>query len=200
MKDLVPMTQSQLEKETEMFRYQNGKIEVIVGPMFAGKTAELIKRVQRYGYAGIKVLVIKPEIDVRHDPKKVKSRSGTEIDTCVASSSKEIFKIWIKGDYEVVAVDEAQFFDEDLIEVITMLANRGIRVIVSALDQDFDGKPFGNIPNILAIAEKVTKLKAVCMKCGSSASMSFRKSNSKEIIEIGDKEYEARCRDCHNNK
>ena len=179
-----------------MLKYQNGKIEIIVGPMFAGKTAELIKRVGRYGYAGIKVLVFKPKVDSRNSDEKIKSRSGTSIDTFTIANSSEILKIWNK-DYPVVAIDEAQFFDEELINVIIFLANNNVRVIVSALDQDFEGQPFGFIPNILAIAEKVDKLTAVCMQCGSAASMSFRKSSSKEIVEIGDKEYEARCRSCH---
>ena len=179
-----------------MLKYQNGKIEMIVGPMFAGKSAELIQRVRRYGYAGIKVLVFKPKIDDRWANKQIKSRSGTSIDTHAISKSMDIMKIW-NEDYPVVAIDEAQFFDEDLIEIVTRLANNNVRVIISALDQDFEGKPFGFVPHLLAIAEKVTKLTAVCMQCGAAASMSFRKSQSTEIVEVGDKEYEARCRSCH---
>ena len=179
-----------------MLKYQNGKIEIIVGPMFAGKTAELIKRVRRYGYAGIKSLVFKPKVDNRNLGEKIKSRSGTSIDTFTISNSREILEIW-NDEYGVVAIDEAQFFDKDLINVLVYLANNNVRVIVSALDQDFEGQPFGFIPNILAVAEKVDKLTAVCMKCGSAASMSYRKSASKELVEIGDKEYEARCRSCH---
>ena len=180
-----------------MKRYQNGKIEVIVGPMFAGKSAKLINTIRRYGYSGVKTLVIKPAIDSRHDAETIKSRTGAEIDTVIVKSAKEILNAFDGNNYSVVAIDEAQFFNDDLVEVVTKLAKKDIRVIISALDLDFDGNPFGVTPKLLAIAEKVTKLSAICMKCGNDASMSYRKNKSKEIIEIGDNEYEARCRSCH---
>ena len=178
---------------------QNGKIELIVGPMFAGKSGELINRVKRFGFRKVKTLVIKPAIDNRHDGATIKSRNGSMVDTVIVNNATEILE---KGalSYPVVAIDEAQFFDETLIEVVTTLANNDIRVIISALDLDFDGNPFGITPNLLAIAEKVTKLSAVCMKCGNDASMSYRKTKSKTLVEIGDSEYEARCRACHNKK
>lgn len=179
-----------------MIEYQNGKISVIVGPMFAGKSEELIKRVKRYGFAGIKTLVIKPKLDTRAHGV-IKSRNGAAHKTVSVENANEILKIW-NPDYRVVAIDEAQFFDEDIVEVATYLANKQVRVIISALDTDFEGRPFGVIPQLLAIAEKVTKLTAVCMVCGSEASMSYRNSLSQSLIEVGDSEYEARCRKCHN--
>ena len=177
-------------------RYSEGLIEVITGPMFSGKSEELIKRMSQVGYAKIKSLVFKPSLDNRWDEEKVISRSGSTIETLRVKKAKEILEKW-DDSYKVVAIDEAQFFDEEIVEVITYLANNGTRVIVSALDQDFDGKPFGFVPNILAVAEFISKESAICMVCGKQATMSFRKGASKEQIEVGNEEYEARCRSCH---
>ena len=177
-------------------RYSEGLIEVITGPMFSGKSEELIKRIKQVGYANIKSLVFKPSTDDRWDDEKVISRSGSAIETIRVKTSKEIIEKW-DDSYKVVAIDEAQFFDEDIVEVITYLANNGTRVIVSALDQDFDGKPFGFVPNILAVAEFISKESAICMVCGKQATMSFRKGLSNNQIEVGNEEYEARCRMCH---
>ncbi len=177
-------------------KYNDGTIEVITGSMFAGKSEELIRRIKLLGYGNTKTLVVKPSLDTRWLMSKIVSRSGSSIETVEASTSEDILKAWDLS-YKAVAIDEAQFFDAGLVDVITTLANKGVRVVVSCLDQDFEGKPFGFIPNILAIAEHVDKLSAVCMKCGTAASMTFRKGKSQEQIEVGDAEYEARCRSCH---
>lgn len=177
-------------------KYSEGLIEVITGPMFSGKSEELIKRINQVGFAKIKALVFKPSIDNRWEEEQIISRSGSSVKTIQVSSSKELLEKW-DDSYKVVAIDEAQFFDEGIVEVASYLANNGVRVIISALDQDFDGKPFGFVPNLLAIAEFVSKESAICVVCGCEATMSFRKSLSKEQVQIGNDEYEARCRRCH---
>ncbi len=177
-------------------KYSDGLIEVITGPMFSGKSAELIKRIDQVGFANIKALVFKPSIDDRWEEAFITSRSGSKVETRSVKNSSEILKSWDKS-FKVVAIDEAQFFDDSLIEVVTTLANKGVRVIVSALDQDFDGNPFGVVPQLLAIAELVSKESAICVVCGNTATMSFRKTSNKEQINVGNDEYEARCRKCH---
>ncbi len=177
-------------------RFNPGLIEVITGPMFAGKSEELIKRIKTLGYAKIKTLVVKPMIDNRWTKEKIVSRSGSSIETFVAKTTQEIEEKCTE-DYKAIAIDEAQFFDAGIIELIKKLANRGTRVIISCLDTDFKGKPFGSAATILSIAEFVTKLKAVCFTCGAAASMTKRITSQSNTIVIGDDEYEARCRQCH---
>ena len=177
-------------------RYYDGIIEVITGPMFSGKSEELIKRIKQAGYAKIKTLVVKPSADDRWDQEKIISRAGTEVKTGRINDAKDILKLW-NDEYKIVAIDEAQFLEKDLIKVINYLANKGVRVIVSALDQDADGNPFGEIPKLLAIAEIVSKQTAICMRCGREATMSFFKGKKSKKIVVGDNEYEARCRNCH---
>ncbi len=180
-----------------MYRiFSPGYIEVITGPMFSGKSEELIKRIKTLGYANAKTLVVKPSLDDRWKKDMIISRAGGSIETISAISATEILK-HIDESYKAVAIDEAQFFKEDLLDVVTKLANKGIRIIVSCLDTDFAGQPFGQAPQLLAIAEFVTKLHAVCFVCGNAASMTYRKSSSNEVVMIGDDEYEARCRKCH---
>ncbi len=176
--------------------FNPGIIEVITGPMFAGKSEELIKRIKTLGYAKVKTLVIKPKIDTRWKEKEIVSRAGTSIETFVAKDVNDIAKRW-SDEFTAIAIDEAQFFNKDLLKLVKELADKGIRVIVSCLDTDFTGEPFGIAPSLLAMAEFVTKLKAVCFACGSAASMTKRLTKEKARIIIGDGEYEARCRECH---
>lgn len=180
-----------------------GSIEVITGPMFAGKTEELIRRIQRYEYAKIKYLVFKPAIDNRYTTKEIVSHNNNRKNTVAVSLSTDILK-HIDDDIKVVFIDEAQFFDDKIIQVAEALADNDIKVIVAGLDRDFRGEPFGPMPKLLAIAEKVIKLTAICMKSGLEASRTQRIINGSPanyndpIILIGATEsYEARARKYH---
>jgi len=180
-----------------------GRIEVITGSMFSGKTDELIRRLRRATIARQKVQVFKPALDDRYAVEKLASHAGTEFEATPVNTSADILAS-INGDTTVVAVDEAQFFDEEIIRVIETLANRGVRVIVAGLDLDFRGEPFGPMPAMMAIAEDVHKLHAICMVCGKDASRSQRLINGKParydepIVVVGASEmYEARCRAHH---
>jgi thymidine kinase len=179
--------------------YQNSKgwIEVICGCMFSGKTEELIRRVNRAVIAKQRITIFKPSIDIRYDDVKVVSHNRNAINSIVVQKAQDILSL--SNDCEVVAIDEAQFFDETLIEVCSALAYRGKRVIISGLDMDFEGKPFGIMPQLMAMAEFVTKVQAICVGCGGSATFSFRLNNLKQQILVGEKEeYEPRCRACFN--
>lgn len=183
-----------------MYRvYSDGMIEVITGPMFSGKSEELIRRIKTLAYGKIKTLVIKPNIDKRWDEKKIITRAGFEIEAHNIKNSLEILDLIKSDDYNAICIDEAQFFDTNLINVVVELANSGKRVIISGLDQDSEGKPFGIMPQLLAIADVVEKQQAVCFNCGRAATMTFRKNtNNDNQVVIGDTEiYEARCRECH---
>lgn len=181
-------------------KYSEGIIEVITGPMFSGKSEELIKRIIILSYAEIPTLVVKPAIDNRFSETEIKSRNGTSIKSFSVDKTKDIKELFEKGNYKSVVIDEAQFFDEDIIDFVDHLANKGIRVIVCGLDQDFKRRPFKIMANIMSIADDIVKLKAVCLVCKNAASCSFRTSASSDTIEIGDIEkYEARCRQCHEN-
>ncbi len=182
---------------------KDGWIEVICGGMFAGKTEELIRRVTRIKYARREVIVFKPTIDNRYDIKMVVSHDNSKLDSIPVSDSTEILKNINNLPY-AVAIDEAQFFDEGLIEVLERLANSGVRVIVAGLDLDFRGEPFGIMPKIMARAEYITKLQAICNVCGDPATRTQRIINGEpadyddEIILVSAAEkYEARCRHCH---
>lgn len=178
-------------------RYHNGLIEVITGPMFSGKTEEIIKRIRILEYADMKTLVVKPMKDKRFYENKIKSRSGVEKPTVIAKNGADILSFW-NNSYDAIIIDEVQFFDNDIIPIIEDLASRGKLVIVSGIDTDYKMRPFGIMPYLLAIADEVVKLFAVCLVCKSSASKSYRKSEDTELTKIGDKdEYEARCRACH---
>ncbi|MDW2829356.1 thymidine kinase [Mesomycoplasma ovipneumoniae] len=180
-------------------KFFEGIIEVITGPMFSGKSDELIKRIKILTYANIKILVIKPLIDNRFSDCEIVSRSGLRIPTFSAKTTQEIKELFAKEKYGAIAIDEIQFFSEDIIPFLDKIANKGIRVIVSGLDQDFRRKPFGVLPNLMAIAENVTKLQAVCTICKRAATTSARLVKSDKQNLIGDSaEYEARCRACHN--
>lgn len=183
-----------------MFKdHKQGRIEVICGSMFSGKTEELIRRLRRAQFAKQKVEIFKPDIDVRYDELKVVSHSGQEIMSTPVPNSTNI--LLLANDVEVVGIDEAQFFDEELPNVCTALANRGIRVIVAGLDMDFLGKPFGPIPGLLAIAEDVTKVQAICLECGELAYVSYRTHMNDKLVLLGETEsYQPLCRNCYNEK
>ncbi len=178
---------------------KSGWIEVIAGSMFSGKTEELIRRLKRAKIANQKVEIFKPEIDNRYSEHQVISHDANTIISTPVSTSRNI--LLLTTDVEVVGIDEAQFFDISLADVCNDLANRGIRVIVAGLDMDFRGKPFGPIPALMATAEYVTKVHAICMQCGNLAQFSFRKDVSEKIVLIGEKNvYEPLCRSCYFDK
>ena len=165
---------------------QLGWIEVICGSMFSGKTEELIRRLKRAEFAKQKILIFKPSTDVRYSESKVVSHDSNEIISMSVSSSKEI--IQLSKDIDVVALDEAQFFDDGIVDVCNELANGGKRVIVAGLDMDYEGNPFGPMPNLMAIAEFVTKVHAICTKTGNLANYSHRISKSKDLVLLGERE------------
>ncbi|QUW21156.1 thymidine kinase [Sporosarcina sp. Marseille-Q4063] len=182
---------------------QGGWIEVICGSMFSGKSEELIRRVKRAQFAKQKIAVFKPEIDDRYSDEAVVSHNGTTVIANPVANSSHIDE-FDKSPYDIIAIDEAQFFDEGIVETVMNLADDGYRVIIAGLDQDFRGEPFGPMPRLMAVAEHVTKLQAVCTKCGSPASRTQRLINGvpagydDPIILVGAKEgYEARCRKHH---
>ena len=183
--------------------YAGGWIEVICGSMFSGKTEELIRRIKRAQIARQKVQVFKPQIDTRYSASQVASHNGVLHSAIPVESSAEI-EGQLKPDTTVIAIDEAQFFDEGVVDLCRALAKRGLRVIVAGLDTDFRGEPFGPMPHLMAEAEMVDKLQAICMVCGAPASRTQRLIDGQPanyndpIIMVGAKEnYEARCRHCH---
>jgi len=186
----------------DIFRRKNesgGGIEVICGSMFSGKTEELIRRINRARYAKLSVKIFKPKLDIRYDDNDVVSHNATAAASTPVGKSAEI--LLLVGHAQVVGIDEAQFFDNKLPDVCTTLANKGIRVIVAGLDMDFKGRPFGPMPTLMAIAESVTKVHAVCVRCGNPALYSYRLVPSKEKVLLGEKDsYEPRCRICYNSK
>jgi thymidine kinase len=172
---------------------KNGWIEVICGCMFSGKTEELIRRLNRALIAKQKVEIFKPAIDKRYDEQKIVSHSEREIRSTPVNFAGDI--LLLAGDCDVVGIDEAQFFDDAIVEICNKLANSGKRVIVAGLDMDYEGKPFGPMPNLLAVAEFVTKVHAICAQTGELASFSFRLSENKSQVLLGEKDkYEARSR------
>lgn len=175
----------------------SGWIEVVCGPMFSGKTEELIRRLRLALIAKQRIQIFKPAIDDRYDDVYIMSHSEQKFICTPVKSSCEIMG-QIKDNTRLVGIDEAQFFDEGIIEVCEKLANRGLRVIVAGLDQDYIGRPFGNMPQLLCIAESVLKLKAVCMVCGGLATKTQRMTHDVAQVVVGSGEqYEARCRACH---
>ena len=174
---------------------RRGWIEVICGSMFSGKTEELIRRLKRVKIANLKAEIFKPSIDKRYDEIKIVSHDTNFIQSTPVESAKDI--LLLAQDADVVGIDEAQFFDEQIVTVCEQLASKGIRVIVAGLDMDYSGKPFAQIPNLLAIADYITKLHAICVVCGNIANISYRKNSEDGQILIGEKEvYEPRCRNC----
>jgi thymidine kinase len=184
-------------------KHFHGSVEVVCGSMFSGKTDELIRRMRRAVIARQKVQVFKPSIDVRYAIEKVTSHAGADIDAIPVEKAENILEK-LDADTTVVGVDEAQFFDDGILDVTTRMAERGIRVLVAGLDQDFRGEPFGPMPMLMAKAERVDKLQAICMICGEPASRTQRLVNGKParyddpVIIVGASEmYEARCRKHH---
>ena len=184
-------------------QYREGWIEVISGCMFAGKTEELIRRINVLSYAKKNIIVFKPKIDNRYSDSEIVSHSGAKVPCLVVEKAQDMLKK-IEADTEVVAIDEVQFFDKDIVEVCEYLADKGIRVMVAGLDKDFRGESFGVMPELLTRAEFVTKLTAVCAKCGAPATRTQRLVNGKPagfedpIVMVGaDESYEPRCRHCH---
>ncbi len=175
---------------------RRGRIEVVCGSMFSGKTEELIRRMKRAQFAKQKVEIFKPSIDVRYSDEDVVSHDRNAIPSTPIDSSASI--LLLSSDVEVVGIDEAQFLDNHLPDVCNELANRGVRVIVAGLDMDFKGIPFGPIPALCAIADDVTKVHAICVKCGSLAYVSHRLVDNDKRVLLGETaEYEPLCRDCY---
>ena len=174
-----------------------GQVEVIVGSMFSGKTEELIRRVRRALYAKQKVQAFKPLVDDRYDKKRIVSHQDISIEAVPVRRSGDVVPL-VHPETQVVAIDEAQFFDKGIVDTVEQLANGGYRVVVAGLDQDFQGKPFGPIPRLMAVAETVTKVRAVCVCCGKAASRTQRLVSDKAQVRVGGADaYEARCRACH---
>jgi thymidine kinase len=181
----------------------SGWIEIVVGSMFSGKSEELIRRLKRARIARQKMQVFKPAIDDRYSLADIVSHDGDKLQALSVGSAVEIMTL-VEDDTEVVAIDEVQFFDPEIVTICTRLANQGRRVILAGLDQDFRGEPFGSVPLLMALAEDVTKLRAICMRCGGPACRTQRLVNGRPahyedpIIMVGAQEnYEARCRKCH---
>lgn len=178
---------------------QKGSIEVICGSMFSGKTEELLRRLKRAQFAKLNIAVFKPKIDKRYDTLKVVSHDENTIQATPVDCAENILQL--VNEAQVVAIDEAQFFDTDLVTVCNELANAGVRVIIAGLDMDFLGKPFGVMPKILAIAEHITKVHAICVDCSAIANHSYRKTTDTTLVKIGKKEeYKPLCRSCFSIK
>lgn len=176
---------------------RKGSIEIICGSMFSGKTEELIRRLKRSQYAKQKVEIFKPNIDIRYHQEQVVSHDSNTIHSTPVPSASQI--LLYANDVDVVGIDEAQFFDTEIVNVCQTLAGNGIRVIIAGLDQDYLGNPFGPMPALMAIAEYVTKVHAICMHCGALANHSHRITTQNTLVLLGEKEaYEPLCRDCFN--
>ncbi|MBE0673519.1 MAG: thymidine kinase [Bacteroidales bacterium] len=183
------------EGSPEERRPDRGSIEVITGSMFSGKTEELIRRLRRALFAGQKVEIFKPGLDVRYSETRVVSHDEKSVQSTPVDNASSI--LLLSGDAHVIGIDEAQFFDESIVDVCNSLADRGVRVLVAGLDMDFHGNPFGPMPRLMAIADYVTKVHAICVKCGNLALYSYRKSDEEKVILLGEKDiYEPLCRKC----
>lgn len=176
---------------------KRGSIEVITGSMFSGKTEELIRRLRRAQFAGLKVEIFKPSLDKRYSETRVVSHDDKSIVSTPVDNASAI--LLYAGNVNVVGIDEAQFFDPSIVEVCNSLADSGVRIVIAGLDMDFMGKPFGPMPALLAIAEYVTKVHAICPRCGNLAQYSYRKSEEAQVVLLGEKNlYEPLCRNCYN--
>ncbi|MGA1976423.1 MAG: thymidine kinase [Bacteroidales bacterium] len=176
---------------------KRGSIEIITGSMFSGKTEELIRRLRRAQFAGLRVEIFKPSLDNRYSETRVVSHDEKSILSSPVDNASSI--LLLAEDVDVIGIDEAQFFDNSVIEVCNRLADNGIRVIVAGLDMDFLGNPFGPMPALASIAEYVTKLHAICTRCGNLAQYSYRKSGEEKVVVLGEKDkYEPLCRSCYN--
>ncbi len=178
---------------------RRGWIEVICGSMFSGKTEELIRRLKRARIANLKVEIFKPAVDIRYDEEKIVSHDENAILSTPIDNSQKI--LLMAQDVEVIGIDEAQFFDAEIVNVCELLALRGSRVIIAGLDMDYKKQPFGQMPNLLAVADYITKLHAICVVCGNIANYSYRTSNEGVQVVLGEKDkYEPRCRHCYHHK
>ena len=176
--------------------HRPGRIEVVCGSMFSGKTEELIRRLKRAEFAKQRVEIFKPALDTRYSEIEVVSHDRNSTMSTPVDSSSSI--LLLSSDIDVVGIDEAQFFDDGLVAVCNELANKGIRVIVAGLDMDFKGVPFGPIPALCAIADEVTKVHAICVRCGALAYVSHRLVNNEKRVMLGEQtEYEPLCRECY---
>jgi thymidine kinase len=176
---------------------RRGSVEVITGSMFSGKTEELIRRLRRARFAGLNTEIFKPSVDKRYSETRIVSHDDNSIVSTPVDSPSAI--LLLAGNVDVAGIDEAQFFDNSLVEVCNQLADNGVRVVVAGLDMDFMGNPFGPIPALLSVAEYVTKLHAICVRCGKLAHYSFRKSKEEQVVLIGEGDiYEPLCRQCYN--
>jgi len=176
---------------------KRGSVEVITGSMFSGKTEELIRRLRRAQFADLKVEIFKPSVDKRYSESRDVSHDEKSIVSTPVDNASAI--LLLAGDVNVIGIDEAQFFDNSIVDVCNELADNGIRIVIAGLDMDFMGKPFGPMPDLLAIAEYVTKVHAICMRCGNLAQYSFRKSDEEQVVVLGEKDkYEPLCRTCYN--
>ena len=174
---------------------RRGWIEVICGSMFSGKTEELIRRLKRAKIANLKVEIYKPATDTRYDVNKVVSHDANSIPSTPVDHSSKIIEL--EADADVIGIDEAQFFDDGILEVCEVLVMKGKRVIVAGLDMDYLGKPFGQMPQLLSVADFITKLHAICVQCGHLANISYRTSDEEGTVVLGEKNnYEPRCRVC----
>ncbi|MBS1916830.1 MAG: thymidine kinase [Bacteroidetes bacterium] len=181
--------------EPHLKNEKRGWIEVICGSMFSGKTEELIRRLKRAKIANLSVEIFKPAVDIRYHEQNIVSHDENAIQSTPIDNSQTI--LLLAGETEVVGIDEAQFFDDQLPEVCDQLALRGTRVIIAGLDMDFSTKPFGQMPKLLAKADYITKLHAICVKCGNIANYSYRKTKNSAQLVLGEKDiYEPRCRVC----
>lgn len=186
------------ERDNQSPKQRKGCIEVVCGSMFSGKTEELIRRMKRAQFAKQKVEIFKPAIDVRYSEVEVVSHNHNAILSTPVESSSSI--LLLAEDVEVVGVDEAQFFDEGIVDVVRELAAKGIRVIVAGLDMDYKGEPFGPMPALMAIADDVFKAHAICVRCGNLATFSHRTVASERQVLLGETEkYEPLCRECYAN-
>jgi len=182
--------------EPNLMPGRRGWIEVICGSMFSGKTEELIRRLKRVKIANLKVEIFKPAIYNRYDEIKIVSHDTNFIHSTPVKASTDI--LTLAKDVDVVGIDEAQFFDEEITNVCEQLALNGIRVIIAGLDMDYQGKPFGQVPNLLARADYITKVHAICVKCGNIANISYRKTAQQGQVVLGATDiYEPRCRTCY---
>lgn len=184
------------ERDTQSPKQRRGSIEVVCGSMFSGKTEELIRRMKRAQFAKQRVEIFKPGIDVRYSEDEVVSHNHNTIPSTPVDSSASI--LLMAHDAEVIGIDEAQFFDMGLVEVVIELANRGVRVIIAGLDMDFKGVPFGPMPSLMAVADDVYKAHAICVRCGNLATFSHRLVDSDKRVLLGETEkYEPLCRECY---
>lgn len=183
--------------ETSLNSPNTGRIEIICGSMFSGKTEELIKRIKRCLIAKQKVIIFKPKIDNRYSETEIVSHDNRTIKSISLKKSTDIYKYDIHN-YDVIGIDEVQFFDDKIFDIVQELADSGIRIIASGLDMDYSRKPFGIMPKLIAIAEQVTKAQAICTDCGELASYSFRIDKIEDTILLGEKDkYKALCRRCY---